>query len=359
MITVHEYSLPFKRAFRSASDHYTRRDGLIFTYAHPQFGSFSAEAAPLPGFSPENLSNLKDRSHTILRDFHSMLTSHTDPAEIQSFLKKIDSLPSLQFALSFIGLFHLSGMNKCPNWFSSPFASKKKPLINDVIGISDEEEFHQAMSDSLGRGYRTIKIKCPYPFGYLPDLLRHYSKEYPDLRIRLDANQSWPERALAKFPLAFDDVRVEYIEEPCTDLRSVADRYPDVPVAFDESIIGLDDLKKVLSEFPDRYIIIKPALFGNIFALAETILRYRGLRNRIVFSTLLESAVGRSLILLLATTLGDYDLAHGINTGKFFVKDLLQSGESFSEPSSASFFPKHSIQYIPDNEHIKTLFTIY
>lgn len=359
MITVHEYSLPFKRAFLSASDRYSQRNGLIFTYSHPALGSFSTEAAPLPGFSPESFADLKRRSHAITSDFHSLLTNQADPAEIHSFLKEADSLPSLQYALSFIGLFYLSGIKKKPDWYPGPLVLEKKLLINDVIGILNEQEFHHAISDSLERGYRTIKVKCPYPFGYLPDLLRQYSEKFPDLRFRLDANQSWPERALTEFPAAFDNIRVEYIEEPCADIRSVVYQYPDLPIAFDESIKGLGDLKNVLSEFPDRYIIIKPALFGNIFTLAETILSYRGTRNRVVFSTLLESAVGRSLILLLATTFGDHDLAHGINTGKFFVKDLLQSGESLSEPSSATSFPENSIQHIPDNELLKTLFTIY
>ena len=359
MITVHEYSLPFKSEFQSASGRYSHREGLILTYTHPALGFFSTEAAPLPGFSPESYNELRSESETIVKDFHSLLTPHTEIADLNTYLTQIEPLPSLQFALSLIGLFHLSGFNKGPDWFPRFTSPKKELQINDVIGIMGEQEFHHAITESIEQGFRTIKVKCSYPFGYIPRMLRHYSEKYPGLRFRVDANQSWPVRALEEFPDAFTNVRLEYIEEPCRNTQSILYQYPDLPVAYDESIQGIKGLDSLLSLSPDRYIVIKPALFGNIFALAETILKYRSTGNRVVFSTLLESAIGRSLILLLATTLGDHDLAHGLHTGKFFGRDLIQSGNSLSEPPSASFFPENSILHIPDNEHMKTLFTIY
>lgn len=359
MITVSTYSLPFKKVFQSASDRFTHREGLIVTYSHPSLGSMSAEAAPLPGFSPESFDELKSVSETFTKDFHSILTPQTDLADLNTFLKRVEAFPSLQFALSSIGLFHMAGFRKSPGWFHQPLPSPKKLQLNDVIGIMEEQEFHQAITKSIEQGFRTIKIKCPYPFSYIPKLLRHYSEKYPNLKFRIDANQSWPEQALEEFPEAFKNVRVEYIEEPVNNTQAALHQYPHLPIACDESIQGMKGLKKLLSGSSDCYIVLKPALFGNIFTLAETIIKYRGMRKRVVFSTLLESAVGRSLILLLASTLGDHDLAHGLHTGKFFKSDLVQSGKSLSETPSASFFSDFSVFQFPDQEHLQPLFTIY
>src|SRR5690625_4509572 len=54
----------------------------------------------------------------------------------------------------------------------------------------------------------------------LPPLLRYYSQKYPDLRFRLDANQSWPVHALNEFPELFEHSPIEYVEEPNNSMKS-------------------------------------------------------------------------------------------------------------------------------------------
>ena len=358
MITLYHYSLPFEKIFRSASAGYTHREGLIITYGDPDLGLFSAEAAPLPGFSTESFSEIKTKAETAARNFHTLLKREPDLPLFNSFLEDLNSYPSLQFAFSSITLSLLISKKKAPEWFATRFSPAKTVQINDVIGVMQPDEFHRSMTNSIKLGFKTIKVKCPYPFGELPPLLRYYSQKYPDLRFRLDANQSWPDHALEEFPELFEHIPIEYVEEPNNSMKSGV-WPPGLPVAFDESIGNLDELKGVLAEDPDCFVVIKPSLYGNIFALSETILRYRSMGSRVIFSTLLESAVGRNTILLLATTLGDSDLAHGLNTGKLFKKDLLPPDHTFTDSPAVACDPINFKIPVPDDPRLKTLITIY
>src|SRR5690625_7400349 len=96
MITLYHYSLPFEKIFRSASAGYTHREGLIITYGDPDLGLFSAEAAPLPGFSTESFSEIKTKAQTAARNFHTLLKREPDLPLFNSFLEDLNSYPSLR-----------------------------------------------------------------------------------------------------------------------------------------------------------------------------------------------------------------------------------------------------------------------
>src|SRR5690625_7765820 len=91
------------------------------------------------------------------------------------------------------------------------------------------------MTNSIKLGFKTIKVKCPYPFGELPPLLRYYSQKYTDLRFRLDANQSWPVHALNEFSELFEHIPIEYVIEKINSMNNVV-RHPGLTVAFDDII---------------------------------------------------------------------------------------------------------------------------
>jgi len=66
-------------------------------------------------------------------------------------------------------------------------------------------------------------------------------------------------------------------------------------------------------------------LTGNLLQLSQRIDEARPDRKGVVVTTSLESAIGREMVRLIASTLGDPELDHGLNTGSLFREDLLKN----------------------------------
>src|SRR5690625_6314922 len=80
-------------------------------------------------------------------------------------MSSVSAFPSMQIAVSAITLSHLISKKKAPEWIATRFSPAKTVQINDVIGVMQPDEFHRSMTNSIKLGFKTIKVKCPYPFG--------------------------------------------------------------------------------------------------------------------------------------------------------------------------------------------------
>ena len=341
MLKLYKYDLPFKTSLITASARYNSRVGFILRYTDTQT-DIVTEIAPLPGFSKET----DDDIINLLREHHSTIYQFlNDPFKLEdlnSFINEITTFPSLQFGLSWLGATLLYSVN--PNISNSFWDHKPHPnvKVNDVIGSLEPNELKEKLKESAQSGFQTIKIKCAQPDSDTAGAIRSILAEYPDLKIRLDANQSWDQTSADLFNQYYQDLPVEYIEEPFLEIEQGQSPPLSAPVARDESIRSLKELSEHFHSHPERYVIIKPMLFGNIFHLAETISAGRGMNRNIVITNLLESAVGRSFNLRFASLFGDPGIAHGLNTGKFFKTDLMpdhQLRNGLSDINQAVFQP--------------------
>ena len=198
--------------------------------------------------------------------------------------------------------------------------------VNALCGIAKPHEFTEQVSHQYQDGFKTIKCKVSDPPGHLPDSMKSLASKYPGIRFRLDANRSWPLSKLEEFSGLFSGLPIEYIEEPCRittkeDAKNLLNNCR-LPVAFDETILELGLTKLLKSDNKPDYYILKPMLLGNLLPLFETISLQNHLEDRFIFTTTLESAVGRRIIYLLAGILGSKNSAHGLNTGTLFEYDL-------------------------------------
>lgn len=172
-------------------------------------------------------------------------------------------------------------------------------------------------------GCTTIKIKIN-DFAQDQFLLREVLRVIPNAKFRLDANGKWTlEEAIAnlnnycqEFP-----TQIDYVEQPCMDIADLnaLRKSVEIKVAVDESIrkfLGSDLTK--LKEVAD-IAIIKWAPTGGITAALEII---EQINLPIVVSSALDSSVGISHGLSLASTVPNLYGACGLATSSLLASDV-------------------------------------
>lgn len=322
MIRLYEYSIPFREPLVTGSVSISHRSGLLLRYTGPQCDTVS-EIAPLPPFSGESLTEIVPAIKAAKTDLENFLREPFTPDELNLFIRSVSDSPTLRWGLSWLGAtLHDSRKSPAGQPVPKPEAVRTV-LINDLIGSARPDELRTKIMQSIDAGFRTLKIKCLNPDPETADIIRSAAAGHPDVTFRLDANLSWGSDSVHLFNTYYRGLPVEYIEEPFP-----RDRHDELnpfiaPIAKDESIRDLKSLSELLLSGEDLFAVIKPMTFGTVFDLAETILTARSMKRKIVISNLLESAVGRSFNLRFASHFGDPELAHGLNTGKFFKWDLL------------------------------------
>ena len=329
MLSIYSYKLPFKAPFKTAAGTFTTRAGLLICYEEKK-QYFWGEAAPLPGFSAETVDEINVQIHAQKSSVKSFLSASFDLNSLNRFIQSTFGAPSLQFALSCLGLDLLSHREKCTIGDLFGVESTPQVLVNDVIGHTEPAKWNTVISDSINSGFTCIKIKAIYPFDELAQKLRGIYRNHPNITYRLDANRSWPKDQSARINDWIRSLPVEYIEEPFSEneeylLTGSENPFP-FPIALDESIHNPLYLEAALKQ-PRQIVILKPAFLGNLCDWLGTIQTYRSSFSNIVVTTALETAIGRTAIAGLAGLIGCRNRSHGLNTGKLFRDDLFPVSE--------------------------------
>lgn len=325
MFNIFEYSIPFRSPFITASNTYNKRNGLIIEFTH-QDNSYVCEAAPLPGFSKETTGDVKSILLKRKDELDIFFKSTFDVPKLNDFLGELPNFPSLQFALSYLGFEILADRKSNSRIQNLKNRPVKRILINEIIGAESGKNIQYKIENGIKNGFNTFKIKSPFPVDNLIENLKIACEKFPTIKLRLDANQSWPHDKLTEIGEKLRSLPIEYIEEPSGSVDpQKSQSILSIPVALDESIKSLEKLSNLLKTEPEFFVVIKPMLLGNFFTIIETISKYRSNYNNIVVTTSLESIIGRLMITNVAALVGDPDLAHGLNTGKYFTNDLIDN----------------------------------
>ncbi|WP_069133310.1 enolase C-terminal domain-like protein [Rhodohalobacter halophilus] len=326
MLELYSYRLPFKKPFQTGSANFTHRVGVLIYFSDGS-SEIISEAAPLPGFSTESLLDVIELLKELKSKLKEFFVSEFTVTELNNFIKKDIPYPSVAFAISYMGL-HLISKRKqisIGEIFESDI--QKEVIANDVIAIGSTEDSVSQFKRSFKKGFRTFKIKADQNPRKSIELLEVITDQFDrKFTIRIDANRSWTEHSFLQFAEQLSSFPIEYIEEPfSTSGKSSSKKIiqtSSVPIAFDESIEGPDDLARKLGRFKNEYFVIKPMRIGCLSDLFETIRSHRTHFNRVVVTTMLESAIGRAMTLTVASLIGDPSLAHGLNTGSHLMHDL-------------------------------------
>ncbi len=205
-------------------------------------------------------------------------------------------------------------------------ASSRAVPVCALLWSRTPEELIREVLSARASGYTVFKLKVGA--GALADDLANVSAlrsvtEGADL-IRLDANRAWNfEMALSALN-AIGPARIEFVEEPVQPGSSVElARLRDetgIAVAVDESIRCARDLESLRDSCgPDLVVVLKAARVGGPSKCVEIaeLARAAGV-GRIVVTDSMESSVGMSAAVHLATVIASAGTAIGLGGARFF-----------------------------------------
>lgn len=292
---------PYRRAFRqplqTSQGMWAIREGIILRLSNAQGQTSYGEIAPIPWFGSETLAAALNFCHQLSGQINSA-TIAAIPA----------NLPACQFGFE-------SALENLVGPVSPP------PAIAQSLLLPSGNAALDAWKPFWEEGYRTFKWKIGVT--ELPrelEICKALSLDLPPgAKLRLDANGGLTPQQTIAWLEACRAFPIEFLEQPLppTDFATMLDlseRYP-TPIALDESIASLEQLRTCYNQGWRSIFVIKPAILGSPGNL-RTFCQTHPIDA--VFSSALETEIGRQAGLRLAAKLGNPDRAVGYGTSHWF-----------------------------------------
>lgn len=306
----------FRQPVRLGDAPSVERTGLLVRVSDTASGRVGfGEVAPLPAFGTESVDEADEVLHWLARhgagDFPALLECCSDA---------LDGFPCARTAVETAVAFAVGEAFLAPARVRLPVAA--------LAGSVDYARAH--WPDLRGAGFRTLKIKIGGGDvrGECAQVMDIASRLKEDERIRLDANGTLTTEQAQTWLTALDACdAVEFLEQPLPDdpdalAQMIAmTRQARTPLALDESVTTFERLRELAGAWPGL-LVVKPALLGNLRGFIQWV-RESGVRDRLVFSSAFETAVGCEMALRLAATAG-CRASLGFGTNAFF-----QDGDPF------------------------------
>lgn len=397
------YNSPFTSEFIQAKGSMgSSRKGILIEWKH-SMGSAWGECAPLPGFSSESL-----------KDCERMLVSHKKKLEeqlhlLQAHLPKEKSnsrlffdytyaqhvadllysciptnFPSIQFALSMmlydwgsqrenLPLYSLvrdhayevalvySATTQTSTQMVDSFSSQKNHEaqipINALIPIASPEESLTLAQKAWSKGIKTIKMKVGPKHQENLNRLTVIQDNLPGMKYRLDPNGKWESESLKLYQEDYRRFSIEYIEQAvapntftnfCLDLTSEAPT-----MAADESSVDFSSFTSLLGHQHISYFVLKPTLSGGIPEMIQRCVMAREKGQTCIFSSAFDGIIARYTLATLAwmsNQLTGYNLAHGLDTGRWLIEDYLSPERSLVPEIQQGMYSLNAT-YFDDQPH--------
>jgi o-succinylbenzoate synthase len=230
-----------------------------------------------------------------------------------------DNLPACQFAFESALLPTQEGrFCLCSRDFQSPNSN----LTYSGLLSAGKSALNQ-WSNLWEQGYKTFKWKIG-----VDDINQELEIFYllisslpTSAKLRLDANggltyqqaELWLNKCDQFFP------KIEFIEQPLlpdkfTEMQELSNYYS-TPIALDESIANLQQLKSCFQQGWRGIFVIKPGIVGSPFRLREFCKKHQ---IDVVFSSVFATEIGRQAALQLAAELSANNRAVGFGINHFF-----------------------------------------
>lgn len=261
--TLFHYQIPMTSGVILRKKQLTAREGFFIRLQEKDREGWG-EIAPLPTFSRENLDDCLAQLKICLRKWQR-----------SEKIKTTDFAPSVAFGVSF-ALAELNG------------ALQLTENQRSCVLCHNDEKLNQAN--------QTAKMKIgredPRKEG---ERVQHYLQHYPQLTLRLDANQAWDLKQALTFAEQIapeNRPQIAFIEEPC---QTMADSLTfaaqsEIALAWDESTRRCDFQLQAAPFL--RAIVIKPTLLGCFEDCVTLLNQAQQLNLETVISSSLESSLG-------------------------------------------------------------------
>jgi o-succinylbenzoate synthase len=304
-LTLHHISMPLVAPFETSFGRETDRQCVIITLQSEGLTAYGeCVATSEPGYSYETTGTVWH----ILKDFIAPLILGRDVTDAQDFQKRVEGIRGHHLAKAGVemALWDLLGKREHKSLREMFGGKREKVEVGVSVGIQESASaLVGTVASYLEQGYRRVKIKIKP--GRDVNETSAIRKQYPDLRLQVDANSAYTlETADALKPL--DDLDLLLIEQPLFeddiwDHRKLQAEFR-TPICLDESIISPRHARYALEMGACRIINIKPARVGG---LSQGIAIHDLCRAQDVpvwCGGMLETGVGRASNLALASLPG-------------------------------------------------------
>lgn len=328
---IYRYRLPLSDPLRVGGRAMTSRQGLLLRLETSEGARGWGDAAPLPGFSVETLSDARAAMQTLA----STVTRKTLPegGDLEACLRTAsfyEGPPSVQFAFE-NALIELGADSQ--NESVPSFLGGTEPVIPvNALITAPSEDLGEVAGAIRRKGYKAIKLKVGR-VEQQTDVARVRAvcqAVGSDLAVRLDANRAWTLREALSFAQMIEDLPVEYIEEPVRtpgELRDFATG-TEVPLALDETTREVGP--EIVEDLPVRAVILKPTLLGGV----RPVRRWVRVADRSdvvpVISAAYECGVGLRMLAVLAAMVSETPA--GLSTYDRIERDVLVPRPPLSAP---------------------------
>lgn len=314
------FSLKLISPFQNSQNITEHRNGLILRLAGEDNRKFYGEVSPLPGFSHDD----SESAELQLRKLSAAGITNAEfdsPEEIAEYAGSMNLTPSVRFGIEQVLLSRF--ILNYPHTFERRCNSEIK--VNAVIGFGNAEDIKSRVNKYLTENFSTIKVKVGRP-DFREDaaavsMIREICGK--ELKIRLDANGAWNFNDAVSRVTELAKLNIEYIEEPCRGISELAKLFEitGVPIAADESVENISALKQLIESASVPFAVIKPSILGSPIEIMNLIAAAKENSVKPIISSAFESAVGKSMLVFLASLLNN-EHAHGLNTSEFFSADI-------------------------------------
>lgn len=214
-------------------------------------------------------------------------------------------------------------------WHPTPPPVRTSVLVNATVPAVTASEVEGVLARF--DGCRTAKVKVAEAGQVLADDVARVravrAAMGPEGRVRIDANGGWNVDEAERAVHALAEFDLEYIEQPCAEVEELAELrerigYLDIPIAADESVRKASDPLRVARAGAADLLVIKAQPLGGVRA-ALAIVAEAGLPA--VVSSALDTSVGLSMGLALASALPDLEFDCGLGTAALFTEDVVAS----------------------------------
>lgn len=317
-LELRPYRVALERRFSNSRREWRERAGLLLELTDEEGVVGQGEAAPLPGFSREDLSSV-ERALSAYASATLESPAFTREA-IGAFTGSLGHHESARFGLETALL----------DWFARRRAEPVHRLLRELsrttpgvpsiplaalLDASTTDETLEAAARALAHGFRTLKLKLGRPGafeGELRTLEKVRALVGPNVKLRLDANRAFPRGVALERLAALAPFRPELVEEPL-EPGAPLPPHPGVPLALDESLAENRELSRELSgECGVVAAVLKPAMHGGALSALALAARAMELGITPIVSHAFEGPIGFALACELALALGASSFAAGL-----------------------------------------------
>lgn len=274
-VTLHRLRLPLAVPYKLALGVVEVFDTILVEVTGTDGGTGYGEATLLTGYTEETIDQAWDRA----RDSARMMPGRdTDTALRQAH----SLLPAAPFTATGLAT-ALEMLRGHPLLLAE--SERRVPLLA-IVGAGGGEPLATELEAFLDRGYRTFKVKIGFD---VEADLAHVAEVQSVLAgrgsIRLDANQGYDADQACRFLRGLQPEGIELVEQTCAAgdweaAARVAQHAHGLPLMLDESIYGIEDIRRAAELGCARFIKFKLMKAGGLDRLVDCLneIRARGMQ---------------------------------------------------------------------------------